>query len=151
MKRVISRLLVLLLVVGLVPVQAMASGSQPYVMVVRMTEDYQDLGTAMIEQAPGSTARIIPPAGYRIVRTEVAGDTSNLVVDADGYFTMPDTSMDILVILAPTEGSNAPQPAAEELHHITVNIVGNGTASAPATAASGANVAIEWEPVMAAS
>lgn len=138
MKRVISCLVILLLVVGLVPAQAMASGSQPSVMVVRMTEDYQDLGTAMIEQAPGSTARIIPPAGYRIVRTEVAGDTSNLVVDADGYFTMPDTTMEILVILAPTEGGNAP-------HQIAVNIVGNGTASAPATAASGANVAIEWE------
>ena len=141
MKRVFSFLLVLLLVVGLMPMQVVAddyfgNGDDDflYVMLVVATEDGEPVGDGyhMIMESAGTKVDIkhYIPAGYKIVYTVVDGDTSPIKVDGNWCFTMPNAPGEVLVIVAPENGGTPQPPQEPTPYNVYVNdSIENGTIS----------------------
>lgn len=119
MKRIFSALLILCMLVCLIPMQAMADEFDDYfgngddnvlyVMVAWMTEAYEPVGEeySYIEASAGTTVDLkdYVPAGYKIERVEISGDTSLFTIDSNWCFTMPTAPGEMLAIVAPDNGS----------------------------------------------
>lgn len=119
MKRIFSALLILCMLVCLIPMQAMADEFDDYfgngddnvlyVMLAVMTEDNEPVGEGYytIMESAGANVDLMDyiPAGYKIVRVVVEGDTSSFAVDSNWCFTMPDAPGELLCYVAPDNGS----------------------------------------------
>lgn len=123
MKRVFSFLLALLLVVGLVPVQAQADG-EALLSVIWMTEDNDYIGDTYVTTQSTATVSIPVPDGYIITNAQPEADTPGLINSSNWTVTMPGASVMILVTVAP-DGSS---PAPSRKYNVSVSpYIENGT------------------------
>lgn len=143
MKRVFSFLLALLLVVGLVPVQAQADG-EARLSVIWMTEDNDYIGETYVTTQSTATVSIPVPDGYIITNAQPEADTPGLINSSNWTVTMPGASVMILVTVAP-DGSS---PAPSRKYNVSVSpYIENGTISVDkSTASTGDTVTITVAP-----
>lgn len=106
MKRVFSLLLVLLLLVGMVPLQSFAA-SGPW-DVRAYYGDYEYVTVSHTQACSGETVAVTPLTGYRLTKLEVyMGEAEQVPAThngTSGSFTMPDSPVEILVEVESTSG-----------------------------------------------
>lgn len=153
MKRIISTLLVLMLIVCLLPVQAQAYDCYYTVFAhkdgVYVSEIYDWWGAA----APGTKITLQTPAqhaqllsGYQISRVEVWEPDSDAPAQTGvNSFTMPDCSVDVLVFYTPVSGGNNPGGGTSAQYNITRGTISNGSVLFSSETAA-ANTAITITP-----
>lgn len=149
MKRVFSLLLVLLLMVGLMPMQAQADG-EVLLSVIWMTKDDVYVGQTSVSTQSTATVSIPVPDGYIITDAQPEADTPGLINSSNWTVTMPGADVMILVTVERPDPQPPqqpdPQPPAAQPHSITVTPNGNGTASVTVNG-SPANTATKGEIV----
>lgn len=135
MKRVFCLLLILLMMLGVLPAQAMAEEWKPIVYLFWYTEDDVDCGYTYISEEIGTTVFIEAPTGMKIVGMKADGDTPLEINQSDWSFVMPDAGADALLIIAPDDGGsggNEPQPVE---YDVSVSPAENGTLAVSLTKA----------------
>ena len=142
MKRVFSLLLVLLLLVGMVPLQSFAA-SGPW-DVRAYYGDYEYVTVSHTQAYSGETVAVTPLTGYRLTKLEVyMGEAEQVPAThngTSGSFTMPDSPVEILVEVESTSGGGAP-------HSINLLSAGGGTPTADKyTATAGETVTVTPNP-----
>ena len=145
MKRVFCLLLIMLLMVGLLPAQAMAEGTDANEEVVNIyihwrTEGGIDLPSDYMQVKYGETVFIKAPSGMKIVGLDPRGDTT-LDIDTNNWsFVVPDSKAYATLIVAPDDGGSGGNELQPVEYDVAVSPVENGTLSVSPTKAKKGDV-----------